>query len=170
MIRAFESCVALLLAVEIVAACQASPGAPREQATPAGAPTLIGVELQPEDPMPGGQFVWILNGTDQPMALGCWALRSQATGKTLIVERGLRVPPHTVVKLASADAWLGTDDRVQLVDPGKRVVDQTPELRDRESDDQFWFRKVGGEWQFGRTQPSEKVIPGHLSAQAPPGC
>lgn len=132
--------------------------------------TLLAVELQPEDPMPGGQFVWVLNPSQEELDLSCWVLRSQKAGASMTIPPGLRLPPGQVARLLPDAAWVGASDRVQLLDPEGQLVDETPELRDDGFDDQFWFRDPGGEWRFGRTSLPRKPLSGHLSSGSVSGC
>jgi hypothetical protein len=133
-------------------------------------PFLMIVELQPESPMVGGQTVWVFNPSNAGVDLGCWALRSALSGNTVVVEPKLNVPAGTAAMLIPAESWLGVRDQIQLLDRSRRIVDQTPELRDELFDDQLWFRNASGQWTFGKTQIDASVIQGHVSTTAPPGC
>lgn len=120
--------------------------------------------------MPGGQVVWILNTSSEPVDLGCWKLSSLAAGKSMIVEPGLRLPSGAIALLTPSEAWLDISDQVRLLDPGDVLVDQTPELRDEEIDDRVWFRSATGDWQFGRTEISREVVHGQMTSKPPSGC
>jgi hypothetical protein len=121
---------------------------------------LVGVELDPIDPSPGGQFVWVLNRGSAAMALGCYRVRSAATRTTFVVYPHTSVPPHAIAVLAPRTSWLRSSDRVQLLDPRGRLIDETPRLRDRSRDDRFWVR-TGRGWRFGRGRaPSETLVLG----------
>ena len=133
-------------------------------------PLLIVVELQPESPSPGGQFIWILNPSSDEINLGCWALHSNTTGLTLTIEPDLRVPAGAAALVISQEPWLGVTDQIQLLDPSRNVIDQTPELRDNAFDDQIWYRSSSGEWKFGRNQFNLKVVQGNMSTRLPAGC
>jgi len=131
---------------------------------------LAAVELAPEDPMPGGQFARIRNSGDEVAAIGCWRLRSRATGLTMYVKLGVRLPAGRVAHLAGARAWLKSADRVTLLDATGRVVDRTPRLSDTAFDDRLWFRSPSGEWRFGRTTSNRKAIAVQLVGARPQGC
>lgn len=156
---------AVALVVGMLGASAASTGWPQEKG-----PALLAAELQPEDPSPGGQFVWILNRSARTADLSCWAVRSAATRTTLVIEPGLRVPAGAVANLTPPKAWLRSVDRLQLLDRTRHVVDETPKLRDSAYDDRVWFRGLGGDWRFGRTRVSQKVIAGHLADGKPSRC
>lgn len=120
--------------------------------------------------MPGGQFARIRNSGNEAAAIGCWRLRSRATGITVYVKQGVRLPAGRVAHLAGARAWLKSADRVTLLDAAGRVVDRTPSLRDTAFDDRLWFRSSSGEWRFGRTTSTRKAIAVQLVGARPPGC
>lgn len=158
----------LSLAVAGVLAMGLAASAPPIRAQGAAGPVLLAVELQPEDPTPGGQFVWIGNPSASSLDLSCWRLRSQS--RTMVIAPGVLVPAGAVIKLTPDRAWLGKTDRVQLFGPGNALVDQTPELRDEQFDDQVWFRTPAGEWTFGRTRLDRKALDGHLISETLSGC
>ena len=159
-----------LLAILVVPASFVSSSALCAKARSADGPMLLAVELQPEDPMPGGQFVWILNPSTEELDLSCWVLRSEKAGVLMIVKPGLQLPAGGVAHLVPEEAWVRASERIRLLDPQQRVVDETPELTDDRFDDQFWFRDPGGQWQFGRTSLPRKPVSGHLSSGAVSGC
>ena len=159
-----------LLAILVVPASFVSSSALCAKARATDGPTLLAVELQPEDPMPGGQFVWILNPSTEELDLSCWVLRSEKAGVLMIVKPGLQLPAGGVAHLVPGEAWVAATEQIRLLDPQQRVVDETPELTDDRFDDQFWFRDPGGQWQFGRTSLPRKPVSGHLSSGAVSGC
>ena len=73
-----------LLAILVVPASFVSSSALCAKARATDGPMLLAVELQPEDPMPGGQFVWILNPSKEELDLSCWVLRSEKAGVLMI--------------------------------------------------------------------------------------
>lgn len=139
-------------------------------ATGATSPTvrLAAVELEPEDPSPGGQFVWLTNSSRATVDIGCWRLRSHRA--TLWIEPPLRLGPRVSATLAPDRAWLQASDRVQLIGRSGRLVDTTPGLTDRSYDDQIWFRTAAGRWRFGRTRLTGEVMPGRLLGRKPMRC
>jgi hypothetical protein len=128
---------------------------------PRAGPRIIAVELQTDDPSPGGQFVAVANRTRSTINLGCWRLRSSSV--TLTVAPPLRLRPGKVTLLSPERAWLKTVDRVRLVDPKGRRRDTTPRLADHAFDDRIWF-KQGTEWRFGRKVLGRGVVAGRLLA------
>jgi hypothetical protein len=160
------------VALAALTSCGATPPGPSDaQAPPALG--MIGVELQAEDPMPGGQFVWIMNGSERAVDLGCSTLRSKSTGNVVTIESGFRVPAGAVGTLTPEGSWLSAVDQIELVDSSGRAIDQTPELRDAEHDDRIWYRASPTEtWQFGRSGAprGRPVVRGHISRTTPAGC
>jgi hypothetical protein len=130
-------------------------------AQPRAGPRIIAVELQTDDPSPGGQFVAVANRTRSTVNLGCWRLRSSSV--TLTVAPPLRLRPGKVALLSPERAWLKAVDRVRLVDPKGRQRDTTPRLADHAYDDRIWF-KQGTEWRFGRKVLGRGVVAGRLLA------
>ena len=55
---------------------------------PTSGPWLQAIELEAEDPMPGGQYVIVANAGAEPVDLGCWRLESVATGVALFLPPG----------------------------------------------------------------------------------
>ncbi len=144
-----------------------TPSAPGSPATPVA--YLLGVELQSEDPIPGGQLAWLRNNSASVLQLGCWLLRS-ASGKTMYIPVGLRLPAGTSAQLTPDSAWLASVDSVSLMDGSGRLVDQTPQLTDNAHDDQIWYRAASGAWTFGRPPHWEGAINGRMVRQKPSGC
>jgi hypothetical protein len=149
------------------AVCALLAGGVVGAATSAG-PQLVAVELQPEDPLPGGQFAVVANKTTATVNLGCWRLRSSIA--TMTIAPPLRLRPGAIALLSPDHYWLRPVDRIRLVDAYSRGRDATPELADRASDDRVWFRDATGRWHFGRTSFGNGVIAGHLLARAPSRC
>jgi hypothetical protein len=137
-------------------------------ARPLAGPQLVAVELQPEDPSPGGQFVAVANRTKATVNIGCWRLRSSIA--TMTVRPPLVLRPGKIALLSPDHAWLGRVDRVRLVDAKGRLRDATPELADRASDDRIWFREGTGAWRFGRTSLGRGVVAGRLLQRLPSRC
>ena len=131
-------------------------------------PRLVAVELQPEDPSPGGQFVAIANRTRGTIDLGCWRLHS--TTATMTIRAPLALRPGKIALLSPDRAWLGRVDRVRLIDARGRQRDATPELADRASDDRIWFREGSAPWRFGRTSLGRGVVAGRLLQRLPSRC
>ena len=150
----------------------AASSSPSPTATPSPSPTatpyLLGLELEPEDPQPGGQRAWIRNVSGAAAQFGCWALTS-ASGGTMFVTAGLRVPAGGIALLTPDVSWLKQVDSVSLRDGSGRVVDQTPELTDNAHDDQIWYR-ASGQWTFGRPPIWEGAINGRIVQRKPSGC
>lgn len=157
---------ALLLGCCAVCAAVLAMGAVAAR-VPAG-PRLVAVELQPEDPSPGGQFVAVANTTRARIDIGCWRLRS--TSATMTVRPPLVLLPGKVALLSPDRAWLGRVDRVRLLDKRGRQRDATPELADRAADDQIWFRTGAAPWKFGRTSLGKGVVAGRLLQRLPSRC
>jgi hypothetical protein len=137
-----------LVGFAVVGAAILATGAFCAQTRPG--PRIIAVELQTDDPSPGGQFVAVANRTRSTVNLGCWRLRSSAV--TLTVAPPLRLRPGKVALLSPERAWLKVVDRVRLVGP--------------KGDDRIWF-KQGTEWRFGRKALGRGVIAGRLLASVP---
>jgi hypothetical protein len=120
------------------------------------------VELEAEDPMPGGQFVLVQNRADAAIDLSCWSLRLDGTEPAMVVPRTFSVPPGATARLYAS---LPDAGRVELVDRDGRVIDATPQLSDTAHDDRIWFRTAGG-WRFGRPdEPLQKVVDATLLPQ-----
>lgn len=124
---------------------------------------IVAVEVAPEDPAPGGQFLLVLNGTGQPVDMTCWAVRSAATGATARVSTPDKVPAAAALRLFPDRGLFGSPDTLRLSDRQGREIDRTPRITDRTGDDQVWFRDRNGGWRFGR-QPAvpPQVVDGRL--------
>jgi hypothetical protein len=131
-------------------------------------PQIVAVELQPEDPSPGGQFVVLVNRGQTTVDLRCWTVRASAA--TLWVAPPLRLPPAGVALLSGTSAWLRASDRVRLFDAKARLRAATPNLSDTASDDRIWFKDASGAWQLGRKGFGKGVIAGQLVKRAPSRC
>jgi len=141
---------------------------PTPSPSPAAASYLLGLELQPEDPQPGGQRAWIRNVSGAVVQFGCWTLRS-ASGRTIYVNTGLRVPAGGIALLTPDVSWLKQVDSVRLLDGRGRLVDETPQLTDNAHDDQIWYR-TSGQWTFGRPPLWEGAINGRIVQSKPSDC
>ena len=138
-------------------------------AQPAGGNVLIlAVELQFEDPGPGGQAVWITNRAKAEVDVSCWVL-GVASGMKATIAPGTHILPDRVVRLATPTGLLRSSDTVTLFDRSGREVDRTPQLTDTAVDDRFWFRE-GDSWRFGRTVYAGRVSDGRITTIAPSGC
>ncbi len=132
------------------------------------APRIAAVELQPEDPSPGGSFVVVTNPGADAIDLGCWRVTS-STG-TLVVSPPLRLAPGAATLLSARTNWLRQTDRVRLLDTKLRVRAATPTLTDPAADDRIWFRDADGSWHLGRKSFGKGVIAGHLVKRASSRC
>ena len=141
---------------------------PTPSPSPAATPYLLGLELEPEDPQPGGQRAWIRNVSGSAVQFGCWTLTS-ASGGTMYVTAGLRVPAGGIALLTPDVSWLRQVDSVRFLDGGGRLVDETPQLIDNAHDDQIWYR-TSGQWTFGRPPIWEGAINGRIVQRKPSGC
>jgi hypothetical protein len=133
----------------------------------AGRPFLFAVELEAEDPMPGGQFVLVEDPSEASIDLGCWSLRLEAPEPAMFIPSGFSLPPRSTARLYAALPDVG---RIELVDPGGRVIDGTPQLSDSAHDDRIWFRTAGG-WRFGRPdEPLQETVDATLLPRAAAAC
>ena len=131
-----------------------------------GHPSLSAVELEAEDPLPGGQFVLVVVG-GRSFDLACWSLRVGDRRSATVVPGGGRVPSGGVVKLVTE---LPDPARIALVAPDGRVADRTPLLIDSGHDDRMWFR-AGGRWRFGRApETAGEVVDATLTRSIPSAC
>ena len=132
-------------------------------------PFVSALELAPEDPSPGGQFVWLYNPSGVTIDFGCYRLRS--TSRAFVVRPQTRVPAHSTVTFAPPRAWLRSPDQVELLNRAGRVVDRTPRLSDDAHDGQFWLKRPATEWHFGvgRTY-GEEVVRGKIATAALESC
>jgi hypothetical protein len=138
----------------------ATTAAPRS----ARAAIYIGaVELAPEDPSPGGQYVLLVNGRDKTVDVACWAVRSTGSSRSARIVSAKPLAPGAGLRLIPDAALFQSSDTLVLLDRQGRVVDRTPRLSDRAGDDQVWFRASGGTWSLGRafTLP-DQVVDGRL--------
>jgi hypothetical protein len=112
---------------------------------------ITAVELWPEDPSPGGQYVVLENSTEREVDVGCWVVRSTAKGKSANVVASRPLAARAAIRLFPDRVLFGPADVVLLVDRQGREVDRTPEIVDHAGDDQLWFAdRNGGTWRFGR--------------------
>ena len=138
-------------------------------ATPKSNLSIIAVELQFEDPSPGGQAVWIANGGTTDADLSCMVIRSLASGVKATIGAGTPLAGGRVLRVATPTGMLRTVDTVTLTDRSGHELDRTPQLTDQAVDDRFWFRD-DGTWRFGRTVYAGRVSDGRLTTATPPGC
>src|SRR5438093_796827 len=110
---------------------------------------LVGVELLPEDPSPGGQLIWVSNAEASPLDLRCWRVRSSTTGQTATIEAQTIVASGDIARLILPRGLLAASDLVQLLAPDKSLIDQTPELVDEAYDDRVWYLTPSDGWRFG---------------------
>lgn len=137
---------------------------------PTSEPWLQAIELEAEDPMPGGQYVIVANGGGETADLGCWRLESVATGVALFLPPGTDIGIDEGLRVVPDVPWLATEDTVRLVDSTGRLVDNTPALRDESFDDQLWVRDVAGEWRFGRSELPSRLKDVFGTVERPAGC
>ena len=153
--------VAIATALAIAACAQATTAPPR--------PFVSALELAPEDPSPGGQFVWLYNPSAKTINLGCYRLRSNRG--TVVIRPNTLVPPQSTVTFAPPQAWLRSNDRVELVSRVGKVVNRTPLLHDEVGDGRFWFKRPATEWRFGTARAyGEEVVRGKIAAAAIESC
>jgi hypothetical protein len=125
------------------------------------------LELEAEDPMPGGQFVLIEDPSGASIDLGCWGLRLNGKEPTMVIPPSFSVPPGATARLY---ARLPNAGRIELVDRSGRVIDGTPQLSDTAHDDRIWFRTAGG-WRFGRSgEPLQEVVDATLLPRTAVAC
>lgn len=137
---------------------------------PTSGPWLQAIELEAEDPMPGGQYVIVANAGAEPVDLGCWRLESVATGVALFLPPGADIAIDEALRVVPEVPWLATEDTVRLVDSTGQLVDNTPALRDESFDDQLWVRDVAGEWRFGRPELPSRLTDAFGTVERPAGC
>ena len=130
--------------------------------TPKGDVSLLAVELEFEDPSPGGQAVWITSRAKADVDVSCWVIGSVASGTKATIATGTHLAPGRVLRLATPTGMLRTPDTVTLTDRAGREVDRTPQLADDAADDRFWFRE-GETWRFGRTVYAGRVSDGRMT-------
>jgi hypothetical protein len=153
--------IACAAALAIAACAQASTAPPR--------PFVSALELAPEDPSPGGQFVWIYNPSVKTVNLGCYRLRSNRG--TVVIKPSTLVPPQSTATFAPPQAWLRANDQVEVVNRAGKVVSKTPLLRDEAGDGRFWFKRPATEWRFGTARTyGEEVVKGKIATAAVESC
>jgi hypothetical protein len=140
-------------------ACSGNASAPQDDVT---AVVIAAVELQFEDPSPGGQSVWIANRGTSEQDISCWSIRANSSGVTMFVSAGTRLAPGRAVRFATPVRMLASPETVTLLDRAGRVVARTPELKDSASDDQLWYLMPGQSWVFGRSRLPETAVDGRL--------
>lgn len=155
----------------------ASSGATAPSTTSTRAPAaggrhvvILAVELQFEDPSPGGQGVWVANRGGAETDISCWAVLSSASGARTTVLAGTKLAPHRALHFSTPPGLLRSPDVVTLADREGRAVDRTPELADAQSDDQLWYQGEDGQWRFGRTQFPQQTSDGRVADRTPDGC
>jgi hypothetical protein len=132
-------------------------------------PFVSALELAPEDPSPGGQFVWLYNPSAKTINLGCYRLRSSRG--TVVIRPNTLVPPQSTVTFAPPQAWLRANDQVELVNRTGKLVNRTPLLRDDAGDGRFWFKRPAAEWRFGTARTyGEEVVRGKIATAAVESC
>ncbi len=123
---------------------------------------IAAIELQFEDPSPGGQSVWLANRGLTEQDISCWRVTSGASGVSAVVQNGTRIAPGRALRFSTPTGMLRSPDSVRLDDNLGRLIDQSPELKDSESDDQLWYLLPGTPWQFGRARLPEPAADGRL--------
>lgn len=143
----------------VLCACYGNANAPQ-----VGPTTIViaAVELQFEDPSPGGQSVWLANRGASEQDLSCWAIRADSTNIVAFVSPGTRLAPGRALRFSTPPRMLSSPEIVTLTDRTGRVVARTPELRDSAGDDQLWYLLPGELWQFGRVRLPEAASDGRL--------
>jgi hypothetical protein len=139
-------------------ACSGTASAPQDESA---AIVIAAVELQFEDPSPGGQSVWLANRGTSDQDISCWGIRASG-GVTMFVAGGTRIAPGRALRFATPVRMLSSPEVVTLLDRAGRVVARTPELKDSASDDQLWYLLPGESWQFGRSRLPEAATDGRL--------
>jgi hypothetical protein len=130
-----------------------APTTPAPTTTPSpgsGKVRIVAVEVAPEDPSPGGQYLLLLNGTAEQLDLQCWTVTATSASRSARVLGGDPIPPGTAVRLFPDGRLFGSVDTIRLADRDGREVDRTPRITDRAGDDQVWFLDRTGSWRFGR--------------------
>lgn len=131
---------------------------------------FLGIELQPEDPMPGGQYLLLLNPTSSEIELRCWSIRSAASSSSWVIMGDVRLAPDTIARVTIIDGAWQAADQLQLLDSAGQLVDESPALEDAAYDDQIWFVDPDGSWQFGRTIFAQLMINLSASQSEVGGC
>jgi hypothetical protein len=136
----------------------------------ASAVRLTAVELQPEDPYPGGQLVVLVNDGDRMVDLACWTVRSESTGRTARILTQKPLAPGAHMRLIPESVVFDSVDTLSLLDPRGQLADRTPKLTDRARDDQLWFRHDSA-WTFGKGfRLTGQVFDARLVVAAPDSC
>lgn len=133
-----------------------------QPSSPATSIVIAAVELQFEDPSPGGQSVYLANRGTAEQAISCWRITAASSGATAYVKDGTRLLPGRALRFATPTRMLGSPETVTLSDRGGQVVARTPQLSDTAGDDQFWYLLPGESWRFGRIRLPENVTDGQL--------
>ena len=123
---------------------------------------IAAVELQFEDPSPGGQSVWLANRGTTEQDISCWRITAASSGMTGVVSEGSRLAPGRALRFSTPPRMLRSPDVVTLADRSGREVVRTPELSDTAGDDQFWYLLPGEPWRFGRARLPETTSDGRL--------
>jgi hypothetical protein len=139
---------------------RASSTSPSSFSAPRAAPdgvALAAIELRGEDPMPGGQYLVLVNKGTDDVDVNCWVVHSAATGKDLTIVADQHVAPAAGIRLLTESTAFGSPDTLTLSDRDRAAVDHTPELDDQAGDDQVAYRTPDGAWTLRRgfTFPAE---------------
>jgi hypothetical protein len=135
--------------------------------SPTGVPTSVviaAVELQFEDPSPGGQSVWLANRGTREQDISCWRISASSSGVTAFVSDMTRLAPGRALRFSTPARMLRSPDVVTLADRSGAIVARTPELNDSAGDDQAWYLLPGEPWRFGRVRLPEATSDGRLTA------
>jgi hypothetical protein len=152
--------------------CGANASNPQGAAplSPTGAPVSVviaAVELQFEDPSPGGQSVWLANRGTSDQDISCWRITAASSGVTAFVSDGTLVRSGRALKFSTPPRMMRSPDMVTLADRSGRVLVRTPELSDSAGDDQLWYLLPGEPWRFGRSRLPEAASDGRLVSACP---
>ena len=123
---------------------------------------IAAVELQFEDPSPGGQSVWLANRGTVEQDISCWRITAASSGVTALVTDGTRLAPGRALRFSTPARMLRSPETVTLADRSGRVVARTPQLGDSAGDDQLWYLLPGEPWRFGRARLPESASDGRL--------
>jgi hypothetical protein len=123
---------------------------------------IAAVELQFEDPSPGGQSVWVANRGASEQDISCWRITAASSGVTALITDGTRLAPGRALRFSTPARMLRSPEVVTLADRSGRAVARTPELRDAAGDDQLWYLLPGESWRFGRARLPETTSDGRL--------
>lgn len=139
--------------------CSGNASAPQDESSTI---VIAAVELQFEDPSPGGQSVWLANRGTNEQDISCWAIRANSSGVTMFVSSGTRLAPGRALRFPTPVRMLASPEIVTLLDRAGAIVVRTPELKDSASDDQLWYLMPGQSWVFGRNRIPETATDGRL--------